>query len=235
MTSTYLKESLAKLATLKSRGERIDSVENRAELRATYPLTPGNEYPAMCGQYIGLLMGAHWDIETALRSAERLEVIDREHERLVSIFEALDIDLDEETLTSLELMGRDAEWKDARRGISFAISSAVRNVQEGERDIEHDNATDALLAAGFVFDEETDSFTRGPERVIITLTNGRECRYEWTYEHLGAATLPLNHEASATEAYLLKHYGASGIHSGKSGEFSRLLELIQPKAAEVSQ
>lgn len=217
MESTYLKESLAKLATLNSCGEKIDSIENRAELRSTYNLKPGDEYPGMCGQYIGLLMGAHWNIESCLRSAERLEVIDREHERLVTIFEALGIDLDEETLSTLELIGKDREYKDQCRSVRVAITQICADVQADEREIEHDQATDALIAGGFTHDEEIDAFCRSSEVVTVTLVNGRECRYEWQYQPK------------------YQPNGGSGlsIETGKSGDFHRLLALIAPAPVET--
>ena len=214
MQSTYLKDCLAKLAKLPIRLKEIESEGNRAELRMKYNLKPGEEFAATVGQLSGMVIGAAWDVEAAQRYAERLEVIEREHERLIRIFEALDLDLDEETLATLELIGRQqgpTEYREQARDIRRAISKAVTETQETERDFEHDQATDALIAAGFTYDED-DDFTRSTERVTITLVNGRECRYEWQLEN------------------------ASGeIDRGKSGEFSRLLALITPKSQEVAQ
>ncbi len=208
MESQYLKQSLAKLATLKARSEEIDSKENRERTRTQYSLQPGGEYPAMCGQFMGLIMGAHWDIESATRSAERLEVIDREHERLVTILEGLDIDLDEEALAALEVLAKNShDYKSERRELASAINKAIRETQESERQIEQDDATEKLAAAGFVLDDEHEAWNRNREQVRIELTNGRESRYKWEYE----TSEPLHQ-----------------IETGISGDFARLLALITP-------
>lgn len=223
MESQYLKQSLAKLATLKARSEEIDSKENRERTRTQYNLKPGGEYPAMCGQFLGLIMGAHWDIESATRSAERLEVIDREHERLISIFEGLDIDLDESALAALELMNKrtwgkydsgnvydNSPYRSERSALSAAFSKAIADVQESEREFEYEQAMEALEKTGFVLDEETEEWRRGVERVTV----GRQYKnhvsaYPWTYDGFD-----LN--------------GVGVGDSGTSGDFHRLLALITP-------
>ena len=206
----------------------------------------------MLGELMGRCWSAQYEAEAALLSAERLEAIEREHERLIAIFEALEIDLDEESLATLELIGKreytahrpaieNSPYRDQRRDISKAFAKAIRETQENERDFEHDQATDAILAAGFVHDEENDCFARGDERVTVTLVNGRECRYEWTFGHATLRNIPCqrwtlaDHGRPVLESYLLTHYGASSIHSGKSGEFSKLIALIAPASREVAQ
>lgn len=198
MESTYLKESLAKLGRLhESIGASADA---------------GN-WPSVLGRLEGAVKHAlDWNLPEAQRSAERLEIIDREHERLVTIFEAIGIDLDEETMATLELIGRDQDYKDQRRSVRVAITQICADVQADEREIEHDQATDALAAAGFVYDESNDNFTRGTETVLITLANGRECRYNWAYEMQDVRPGQLRI-----------------IDSGASGDFSRLIALIAPK------
>ena len=198
MESTYLKERLAKLATLRADADAIGSEINRKQHEARLKgCISENAYPAMLGELMGRCWSAQYEAEAALRSAERLEAIEREHERLIAIFEALEIDLDEESLATLELIGKreytahrpeieNSPYRDQRRDISKAFAKAIRETQENERDFEHDQATDAILAAGFVHDEENDCFARGDERVTVTLVNGRECRYEWTFEHFWA-------------------------------------------------
>lgn len=220
MESTYLKERLAKLGTLKSNCEAIESDENRERLKEQHRGTPLelDPYPSMLGQVLGLVYySAHWDIEAAIKSAERLEIMEREHERLVAIFEALEIDLDEETLAALEMIGKDSAYRDHKRDIRAAVSKAVNDTQWCERDYEHGQATEALVAAGFAINDEGECFTRGSERVTVTLVNGLEAWYAWTYESHDNGTHPL--------------YKAD---SGKSGEFFRLLELIAPKQETAS-
>lgn len=216
MNSSYLKEQLTSLAALKERSEHVTSEECRAELRAAYNLKPGDEYAAMVGRVQGMISGAHWRIEAAIKSAERLEIIEREHERLVTIFEALEIDLDEEALVALEMIGKDSAYRDHKRDIRAAVSKAVNDTQWCERDYEHDQATEALVAAGFAINDEGECFTRGSERVTVTLVNGREARYAWTYE---------SHDNGAHPLYK--------ADSGKSGEFFRLMKLIALKQEPV--
>lgn len=134
MESTYLKERLAKLATLRADSERIGSNEHAEAERAR--LKGGitdNPYPSMVGELMGRCWLAQFDIEGAQRFAERLEVIEREYERLISIFEALDIDLDEETLSTLELIGEDVKYKAERRSVRTCITQICSDVQTDER------------------------------------------------------------------------------------------------------
>ena len=154
----------------------------------------------------------------------RIEANERAAERLQSILEALDIDLDEDALAALELIGKrtwsngvgvyeTSPYQDERRSISRAINKTIVLVQESEREREHDETTDALMVAGFVYQGDDDCFDRGNQRVTVTLTNGRECRYAWEFQD----------NTSGDQVM---------VDSGKSGEFSRLLELIAPVSRE---
>lgn len=204
----YLKERLAKLAELKPASDRIGSEENRKAIAATMAGITQNAYPAMLGELMGRVFAADWDVSAALRYAERLEVIEREHERLITIFEGLDIDLDEEALTALEVLAKNShDYKSERRELASAINKAVREALQSERDIEQDDATEKLAAAGFVLDDEHEAWDRGREQVRIELTNGRESRYKWEYE----TSEPIHR-----------------IETGISGGFARLLALITP-------
>ena len=218
MYTDYLKETLKRIA-----GAKADIGRIRTEYSTSskgYPC-----YPSMCGALEAVVRDAAGNAESALRwTVEHIEAAEREAERIGTIFENLGIDLDEETLVTLELIGKrtydarnyeNSPYKDQRREIERAISKAVADTQENEREYEHDQATDALIAAGFVHDEENDCFERNDERVTITLVNGRESRYMW--ELAGCA--------QNQYAY---------VASGKSGEFSRLLALITPKSVEVA-
>ena len=228
MTSTYLKESLAKIGQLKQQAAEIESKESRDAIMAQYPAL-SSPYVITSGRLAGAIKSAiEWELPIAQRNAERMEVIECEYERLISILENIGVNLDEEDLVALELVAKrdyapqanmqsgvreTSPYRDQREAIARTVNRAISEVQEGERELEHDNATDALLKAGFVFDEERDFFVRDNDCVTVTLVNGRECRYTWEFAaDLGATT-----------------------ETGKSGEFSRLLELIQSKTIEVAQ
>lgn len=225
MESTYLKYRLLRL--VKEATESVALVNSESfRFRIPYEGTGArpSHYPAASGVLEVQLATTGREIAALVNNTlPRLEAIEREHERLVSIFEALDIDLDEDALAALELIGK-RTWKkgrdaspylDERRQIIHAFSKAIANVQESERENEHENAADALIAAGFVYDEENECFARGDERVTVTLTNGRECRYEW------------QHQRDVNGDF-------TGDDSGKSGEFHRLLSLIASEVKETS-
>lgn len=228
MESTYLKDRLLRLVKEATESVALVNSESfRIASRIPYEGTGirPTHYPAASGVLQVRLAMMGGDIASIVNSTiPRMEAIEREHERLVSIFEALDIDLDESTLAALELIGkrtwkkgRDASpYRDERRQINNAVSKAISNVQESERENEHENANNALIAAGFVYDEEKGCFARGDERVTVTLTNGRECRYEWEYQR------DVNGDFT-------------GDDSGKSGEFHRLLSLIDPASQETTE
>lgn len=219
MESTYLKERLERIASEASAVVvQVNSEAFQEAARAAYGPNSqhASHYPAASGGLTFGLQRAGGQAATIAQTiVPRIEVIEREHQRLVSIFESLDIELDEETLATLELIGgrscNDA-YKEPRRDIRNAINKAVRETQEAERDYEHDQATDGLIAAGFACNEADGNFTRGNETVVITLVSGRECRYEWGYER----------EAVIDVCGFVSD-------SGKSGEFSRLLSLINPE------
>lgn len=228
MTSKYLKESLVKLATLRTDAERIGSDENRDAIKKdmcggfTY-----DAYPAMFGQLTGRVQNAEYDILAAQRYADTLEATERDYERLISILEALDIETDEETLSALELMSK-REWatgnrvfetskyKSERRAVALAVSNAVNTVLEGEVEYEQENATDELTKAGFVLNDD-DQWTRDQERIVIeraaTLKHQpRRTCYTWSWCDMASGT----------------------FESGRSGDFHRLLALIAPKPVEVA-
>lgn len=212
----YLKSRLESIIALTA---RMAAIEAEAERLAF------SRYAFEAGAFKAMVEGAVRDAKSALDwLTEHVVPAERDAERLASLFEDIGIDLDSDALYALERLGK-REWTDRPNGsrietspyrsdriqLANAFSSIIRQVQEGEREREHDTAHDALLAAGFVYDEDSDSFLdRAGNRATITLTNGRECRYEWRFE------------------------SASGdVDSGKSGEFHRLLALIQPNAQAV--
>ena len=215
MYTEYLKTQLQRIIDA---GARIAEIESRyATVRDGHPC-----YPSMCGAMQSELRMASDEAKRALAwTVNHIEPAEREAGRLISILEALDIDLDEETLSTLELIGRDQTYKEARRDIRNAINKAVNDTQWCERDYEHDQAIDALAAAGFVVDDDGEVWTRGDESVTVTLVSGRDARYEWTYDSDPSAAHDTDPDAI--------------IDSGKSGEFFRLLALIaKPATVEVT-
>lgn len=166
-------------------------------------------YPSMVGA-LGAIVGT---IAVYVRSASEWTVdhivpAEREAERLVTILEGLDIELDEESLAALEALIRNQdEYRSEIRALSGAFQKAVRETIINERELEQQNATEALASAGFVLnDEDGETWARESERVLIELTNGRESRYRWGY---------------SSEATGISDHGVSG-------EFHRLLRLITP-------
>ena len=205
MYTERLKEELGRIADGKNEIERINREHNpRAE-----GANIGTAYACQAGA-LQARVGIMADVAaSALRwVTEYVEPAEREAQRLESILEALGVDLDEETLATLELIGKqtydektnreNSPYRGERCAIANMIGEQVRSVRANERDFEHDQADMALRAAGFTYNEDDETYTRGADLVRIELTNGRECRYQW----IGM--------------------GDSGV----SGEFHRLLALI---------
>lgn len=221
MYTEYLKNNLAELAAVEVEQKRI-----RAEYAITNNGSPS--YPSICGAMDVVITRAAYTAKAMLNwTSEHIEPAEKQAERFVSIFEALGIETDEETLATLELIGKrtyidnprefreNSPYRDERNQIANLISKLVSEVQESEREREHDEATDAILKAGFIHNEDTDAFMRDRETVVIELTSGRESRYKWGY----AGSKP---------------NGDALVDSGKSGEFSRLIDLIAPKQTSDS-
>jgi hypothetical protein len=204
----HLKTTLEGIASLRGEIAAIDA--RHAKSASGSPC-----YPSMCGALQATIGFAADQATSALKwTTDHVAPAEAEAQRLVSILEALGIDLDEETLVTLELIGKDDSYKEARRDIRNAVNRSVSDTQWCERDYEHDRATDALIDAGFIHIEDEDYFDRDAQRVTVTLANGREARYEWE----------LQDNASGEQVT---------VDSGKSGSFSRLIALIQKK--EVMQ
>jgi hypothetical protein len=206
--SEYLIETLNRIAKIQSEPATI-------EARCATANNGRTCYPSMAGALESVVKNAAREAESALRwTTDHIVPAEREAERLVAIFENLGLDLDEETLATLELMGKDKTYRSEARGIVSAITRQVADVQYSERDYEQQNATEVLARAGFVVDDEGETWTRGKVWVKIELANGRESRYRWTYE---------NNDASDDE---------TSNDSGVSGEFHRLLVLIGAGGSE---
>ncbi len=168
-------------------------------------------YPSMVGA-LGAIAGsiAIYARSAAEWTADHIAPAEREAERLVTILEGLDIDLNEDSLTALEAMIKNQdEYRSEIRALSGAFQQAIRETIITERELEQQNATEALTAAGFALnDEDGETWTRGRDWAKIELTNGRESRYRWSYENNGASDDEISND------------------SGVSGEFHRLLALI---------
>ena len=169
-------------------------------------------YPSMVGA-LGAIAGS---IAISARSAsewtaDHIVPAEREAERLMAILEGLDIDLNEESLSALEAMIKNQdEYRSEIRALSGAFQKAVCETQVTERELEQQNATEALTAAGFVLNDEDGETWQNDSlnlRVTIELTNGHESRYKW--------------EVAGCEQNQYAH-----VDSGVSGEFHRLLALI---------
>lgn len=217
MYTDYLKEMLQKIV-----GANADAARIEAEAEQYEKQSPGSRYPYQTGALEATVACLVRNAESALRwTNEHVVPAEAEAQRLISALENVGIDIDADTMRALELMGKKTYGKDhwetspykyERRELTGHFSRIVNEVLFSERESEHDHATDTLTAGGFEYDEDSDTFSRGAERVTITLESGRECRYSWVYER---------------ETDVL-HIDKSD--AGKSGEFHRLLSLINPLA-----
>lgn len=207
MYSEYLKTTLKRIA---------DSVNDIAAIEERYATAGRNGtpcYPSMVGALEAVIRSSVIYATTAKQwVTNHIEPAEREAQRLVSILEGLGIDTEEETLATLELIASDNTYRDERRQLRSVFSRVITEAQESQRESEKDDATDAITATGFAFDEEADNWNRGNEQIRIELTNGNESRYKWEYE----TSDPLHR-----------------VETGVSGEFSRLLALIQSKEVKA--
>lgn len=226
MYTDYLKTQLTEIEALESEIARI-----RADCPKTAHGLP--DYVSLYVTMESLVRQAAGRASLALRlTTAHIVPAEAEAQRLVSILEDLDVDLDEETLATLELICKrtwsgpphireTSLYRSERDSIGNMINRTIRQVQQDERDNEHDAATDALVSAGFVHNEENDAFERSDARVIVTLVNGRESRYSWEFIEI---TRPFSEGFLAATEYVRI------VDTGKSGEFSRLLALIAKPA-----
>lgn len=210
MYTSYLKTKLAEIAAI---------TEGIVRIQAQHKDDKGIvNYPSMCGALEAVAAQAGRTATVALKwTVDHVEPAELEAQRFTGIFESIGIELDEETLATLELIGKrtyndgdqsfceTSPYRNERSQIGNLISKLVSEVQESERDREQDNATDALLKADFEYDEDENAFRRDIELVRIKLTNGRLSIYKWEYD---------TSDPKGTVA------------SGKSGDFHRLLALI---------
>lgn len=198
----YIKTALEKLAT--------DLDQEPSSIERQYANAGRERYPSMLGAMEVVVRFAAGNARGILRLMDAEAVSIARLERIETALENIGINLGDDALATLELIARDNTYRDERRRLSSRFDTIIREVQESEREYEYDNANDALLAAGFVYDEDADKFRRGDTVVEVTLINGKESRCSWTYQQNGHAP-----------------------DSGVSGEFSRLLALIAvPRTGE---
>lgn len=209
MNSQTMKLWLQEIVAIEDAVDHINTPEFRAACNQSYA--------AMLGSLEGRIIKP---VINAKMMLERIGDIER-LERIANVFDAIDIDLDDSALSALELMcertwtpgprvHETSPYRDERRTLASAINKAIADVQESEREFEHETAEDSIGALGFVRfeDDSFDGWVRDGERIVIEMAyKNHVTTYSWELEKDGAT-----------------------VDSGKSGEFSRLLGLIAPKA-----
>ena len=190
----------------------------RSEFAAQHPSA---RFPAMAGAYEARLSGVEECLELVMRTigSEVKPEIDR-LERLWKAYGSLVCDdrIEEEDLVDLERLALNPQYQTDRRFLAGKITEALGEARDDARECEQQNAIEVLTAAGFVW-QETEAFEgweRGAERVTIgsCSAHGRaDSWYEWILEVNGKFR-----------------------DTGKSGEFSRLLEAVGiSREVEVSE
>lgn len=134
-------------------------------------------------------------------------------ERIVSALESIGVNLDEEDIQALEgiaaIRGSGPLHDYTLGTIAEHLNNAIGDWQEATREEEQENAVEALVAAGFVLDDEDgETWTKDGVTVKIECVHPAESRYKW--ECLHDTNNPIG----------------TGVSSGVSGEFHRLLALI---------
>lgn len=105
-------------------------------------------------------------------------------------------------------------YRHEKEKVSESIVSAIAEVRESEYESERDESVAAITAAGFEEDYEEDGcWRRGLE--TLTIEGFHKSQYDWWY------TFEYNHPDGTRV-------------SGKSGEFSKLLEAIRAGAETSS-
>ena len=151
---------------------------------------------------------------TTLRSAQhRVAIL----ERLWTACDALGVyvPLDGDPNTDLPWLEKlvSGGYRHEKQEVSKSIVSAIEEVREAEYEAEHDEAVAAIMAAGFEKDEENDNWRRESETVTVEIDiKGGYWWYVFEYNHPDGTRV-----------------------SGKSGEFSKLLEAIRVPGAETSE
>lgn len=146
---------------------RIEARKEEMQLLYDSPRNPNapldHHYPRLAGNFSGLIALSASDAFGALRQIEKIDRL----ERIASIFENLDIDLSDEAIAALDLVHSERRYKSEQATITNAISDAIAEVQETERERAHDAAVEALTKAGFVYvpDQDEDQWKR--ESVLI--------------------------------------------------------------------
>ena len=207
-----LKKTLAELRDGLSE-ERVAAIEQRYADDA-------RRYPCQAGALKGAMIGAQITMKTAESWLERIEPEIKQLERLWKAYGSLVCDdrIEEEDLVDLERLALNPQYQTDRRFLAGKITEALGEARDDARECEQQNAIEVLTAAGFVW-QETEAFEgweRGAERVTIgsCSAHGRaDSWYEWILEVNGKFR-----------------------DTGKSGEFSRLLEAVGiSREVEVSE
>ena len=150
-----------------------------------------------------------WAIESLIPEINRLERIER-------ALESIGVNLDEEDITALELLAGKDDYGFDRNKLRSEINATIGDIQDSERELEQEQALEALAKSGFVLnDDDGETWTKDNVTVKIELIDGSKCQYRWEYESGPEDDFPgLNDFRPIRSA------------SGLSGEFHRLLALI---------
>lgn len=211
MTTQTMKLWLQEIVNLRDDIAHINSPEFRATCDKSNP------YPGMLGALEGRIFRPTVSAQIMLEHIGDIERL----ERIANVFENIDVDLDDSALSVLELMCKrtwttgphvreTSQYRSERNALADAINKAISEVQESERELEHESAVESIGALGFVRfeDDSFDGWVRDGERIVI----------EMAYKH-----------HITTYSWELAKDGVTA-DSGKSGEFRRLIALIAPKA-----
>lgn len=143
-----------------------------------------------------LLGGDIGTLDALIPEINRLERIER-------ALESIGVNLDEEDIRALELLSGKDDYGFERKKLRLEINATIGDIQDSERELEQEQALEALAKAGFVLnDDDGETWTKDNVTIKIELIDGSKCQYRWAYES------PRN------------------MDSGLSGEFHRLLALI---------
>ena len=205
--------ALEKVKTAKAAAKRISVLNDPVARDAAKAEFPGHESAILLGSALGIstYIGFELDsIETTLASARAQVAI---LERLWIACDKLGIYVPTDGVDSdlpwLEKLVS-GDYRSEASDLSEKIAEAISEIRVGEYDKEEQESCDAMKAAGFVFDEETEVWQRGGETVVIeSQHNGPDWWYRFGYDHPDGTRV-----------------------SGKSGEFSNLLDAIKGSEKE---
>ena len=207
--------ALEKVKTAKALAQRIRSLNDPESRNAAKENCSGHESSVLLGSALGISAHIGFDldsIETTLARARAQVAI---LERLWTACDKLGIYVPTDGVDSdLPWMEKlvSGEYRSEASDLSEKIAEAISEIREGEYEAEAEKAVESMKSAGFEFveDDEFEGYRRGGETVTIDQKhNGPDWWYTFQYDH---------------------PYGTRV--SGKSGEFSKLLDAIKGSEKE---